>query len=232
MKIKLDKKTKKKILKTFEDWLDARVIGGTTISAIMNKSKYQTPNDVYNELVFKTRKKVNETTRMALGRENEAVIANLFANDFKDEYEVINQPKGKYWIFNRKDKPYITCTPDRLLINKITGELEGLEIKDIELLKKCDKEIWENDELPVYYLLQCIWYFVTFPNMKKVTLFPNLKFYKYENKQKVYEYSLHKRYTLFREECEKLIELCERNADEFWNNNVLKRQRPQTIIHL
>lgn len=223
MKLKLDKKTKKKICKTQEEWLGERKIGGTSISAIMNKSKYQTPNEVYNELVFGTRK-FKENSRMSLGKANEAVIAKLFANDFQEEYEVIDQPKNRYWIFSRKDKPYITCTPDRLLINKKTGELEGLEIKDIELMKKCDKEVWLEDKLPVNYLLQCVWYMVAFPNMSKVTLFPNLKFYTYKDGKKEYEYSLHKKYTIYRGEVEQLIKKCEETADDFWLNHIEKKR--------
>ena len=173
------------------------------------------------------KRKVKENARMILGKANESIIADLFGNDFGNEYTVINQPKGKYWIFYRADKPYLTCTPDRLLINKETGELEGLEIKDVELVRKKDKEIWLCDELPINYLLQCVWYFVVFTDMKKVTLFPNLKFYSYADKKKTYEYSMHKRYTLYREDCEKLIAHCEKCADGFWDNHIVKKVKPE-----
>lgn len=232
MKIKLDKKTKKVSCKTKEEWLSKRVIGGTTLSAIMGKSKWATPNDVYNELVLGKKKTVSDNERMATGRANEELLAKLFANDFKNEYEVINAPKGKIWLFYRKDKPYITCTPDRLLINKTNGELEGLEIKDVEVLKKEDKEMWLNHNLPTNYLYQCIHYFIAFPNMKAVTLFPNLKFYTFKDNERVYEYSMHLRLTIYREEIEKLIEHCENQIDDFWNNHIVKKVRPKRVIHL
>lgn len=232
MKIKLDKNTQKIICKTKDEWLSKRVIGGTTLSAILNKSKWSSPNDVYNELVLGKRKNVSSNERIETGHKNENVIAQLFANDFQKEYEVINAPKGKYWIFVRKDKQYITCTPDRLLINKQNGDLEGLEIKDIEIITNEQKNAWLTDLLPDEYFYQCIHYFITFPNMKKVILFPNLKFYTFRNNNRIYDYSMHKRYILYREECEEIIKYCEKKIDEFYQENIVKKIRPKRTIKL
>lgn len=232
MKIKLHKLTKKIVCKSKEEWLSKRVIGGTTISAIMGKSKWATANDVYNELVKGIKKKVQENDRIATGKANEPIIVKLFANDFGKQYEIKETRNGRIDLYYRKDKPYITCSPDRLMIEKTTGDLVGLEIKDVEVIRKDDMQRWIDGYLPENYLYQCLWYFVTFPNMKRVILFPNIKFYTFDGKEKTYDYSMHKQYILEREECLKLIDDCERAVDDFWTNHILKKVRPQRVIHI
>ena len=64
--------------KTKEEWIANRGIGGSSASAIINKSKWTTTLDIYNELVLDIRKEIPENDRMREGKIAEDFIRKLF----------------------------------------------------------------------------------------------------------------------------------------------------------
>jgi hypothetical protein len=58
--------------------------------------------------------------------------------------------------------------------------LVGVEIKDVELLRKEDKENWEIGLLPDQYFYQALHYFVVLNNVKEVVVLAHLNYMKFD----------------------------------------------------
>jgi predicted phage-related endonuclease len=223
---------KRESYKTKSEWLNARGIGGSSAAAICNKSKWLTANDVYNELALKKRKKVVENERMIEGVQSESAIRLLFSLDYKDEYKVINPPSRAYWLFRRTDKEYITCTPDGLLVDLKTGKLGGLEIKNVEMIKRDIRSLWENNTLPDQYYFQCLHYFVAKPDIEFVCLFAHLKYFIHDDKNDkwVFDHAVDKPYWIYKQDVISHIEFLEKKETEFYENNIRAKRRPKIVI--
>lgn len=219
--------------KSEADWLKAKekTIGGSEVAALLNKSNWLTKDDIYNKMVYGKSKKVSENEKMSKGKKAEKHIRTLFTLD-NPHYEVINQPTRGNWMFVRKDKPYISCSPDGLFIEKKTKELWGLEIKYIDLIKNDDKELWENDTLPEHYLCQVLQYLIAMPELKGVVLYAHKKYYRFINGAKVptHTYSEQYPYVVCRDDYLKEIAYIESKETDFYENNVKLRRRPKTVI--
>lgn len=223
---------KRESYKTKSEWLNARGIGGSSAAAICNKSKWLTANDVYNELALKKRKKVVENERMIEGVQSESAIRLLFSLDYKDEYKVINPPSRAYWLFRRTDKEYITCTPDGLLTDLKTGKLGGLEIKNVEMIKRDVRDLWENNTLPDQYYYQCLHYFVAITDLEFVCLFAHLKYFVYDDESKkwVFDHAVDKPYWIYKKDVIAHIEFLEKKETEFYEHHIQAKRRPKIVI--
>lgn len=208
------------------------MIGGSDLAAIMGESKWETKDDLYDRLALGKEKMVKSNETMEKGTKAEANIRNLFALDFADEFSVIDPPTKGYWLYQRKDKPYITCTPDGLLKSKKDKSLSGLEIKYVSIMKSSDHEIWESNNIPGQYYWQCIQYMIAIPNLASVYLFAHLKYFTIIDGVWVFDHAVDKPYVLYREDCESDIDLGEAKQSEFYEDNVLKRKRPALTIDL
>ena len=228
---KISKRYKKLILRDKEEWLKAKeqTIGGSEASAIVNKSKWLTPNDLYNKMVLGKNKTISSNSRMIQGTLAESKIRDLFALEHS-EFEVVNPPKYNYWLFVRKDKPYLSCTPDGLLKSK--SGLWGLEIKDIELRKREDANNWESGTLPDQYLYQILHYLVVLNDLEGVILNARLKYFTHDdvNDSWVLDKIVEKPYYLYRSDFVKSVETLERKETNFYEENIVKRKRPVTLI--
>ena len=228
----MKKNYKKTSYLTKKEWLEAKekTIGGSEAAAILNKSKWLTPNDIYNKMVLGKCKTVIENEKMLDGTLAESHIRALFALDHK-EFKVKNPPQKGYWFFSRIDKPYLSCTPDGLLTKVTSGSLWGLEIKNIDLIKREDRELWESDTLPDQYLYQILQYLVVFNDMLGVVLNAHLKYYKRNDKNEYeFDYAVDRSYTIYREEFVGAIKYLENKETEFYENNVKLKKRPKLVI--
>jgi len=214
-----------------EEWHKLRGIGGSDASAILGKSKWGTPSDIYDRLVNGNIKHKPQNERMRIGTLAEEHIRKLYELYHKD-YKIISPPKTKHWLFIRKDYPLITCTPDGI-VKKQDG-LYGLEIKDVELYKKEDKDAWESGILPEQYFYQVLHYMVTINDLNGVILVANLHYMKYDilTNKYILDYVVMKEYILKRKDCDKSIEYLENKEIDFINNNVKTKTRPKIIIKL
>lgn len=223
--------SRKERFRNREEWLSARGIGGSDLAALMNQSKWGDPQSLYDRLTGKKDKPRKQSERMAEGANTEASIRNLFRYDFAKDFDVTDPPKGN-WLWRREDKPYITCSPDGMLKRKGTGEMGGLEIKNVDLIKSEDVAIWEANQLPQQYYWQAIQYFVAIPEIGFVVLYAHLKHYAKDGEEWKFAYAEDRPYFLYRsdEETRKRIEYAERKETEFIENNVMKGKRPTLII--
>lgn len=223
----------KQTFKNKEEWLKAKnqTIGGSEAAMVVNKSQWGTNSDLYTKFIRNTPIKVQENERMKEGTQAEEHIRALFALDNKD-FEVKNPPKRGYWFFHRIDKPYISCTPDGLAKRVSTGALWGIEIKDVDLIKKEVKNVWESNQLPDQYYFQCLQYLLTFEEMEGVVLIAHQKYYKHNpatNKWE-FDYAVDKPYWVFRKNVKSHLDYLEKKETEFMEINIKGHKRPKTII--
>lgn len=225
----------KKILSR-EEWLTAKMktIGGSEAAAIVNKSKWVSLDDLYNKFIYGRVKKIANNERMVEGTIAENNIRNLFALDFAKKFEVIAPPKRKQWFFYLRNKPYISCTPDGLLINKQTHNLWALEIKDVELRTREDKNLWESDLLPDQYYFQNLQSMVVIKELEGAVLFAHLKYFKHNDQTDEWEfdYAVDRPYFIIRDSVSAHIEYLEKRETDFYENNVKARKRPKLVISL
>lgn len=220
---------------TKEEWLERKktTIGGSEASAVCNKSKWLTPNDLYNKMVLGKVKKVKLNARMQEGTLAESLIRNLFALDDK-RYVVKNPPKTKQWFFTRKDKPYLSCTPDGLANEVGNGRKWGIEIKDVELRSKGEKDLWEYNQLPDQYYYQVLQYLVVINDLDGVILIAHLKYFTLdeETHKWVFDYAVDRPYYILREDIKSHIDYLEKKETEFYEVNIKGRTRPKNIISI
>lgn len=223
----------KEKFRTKDEWLKNRGIGGSSASAIVNKSKWLTNIDVYNELALGIKKEIQENDRMREGKAAEDLIRKLFIIEHP-EFKVTPQPKNIYWTFRRKDYQLITCTPDGLFTEISTNKKYGLEIKDVELRKKEYKEQWESGQLPIQYYIQCLHYMVTMNDLNGVCLVARLKYYTHDDylDKFVLDHTEDRYFWIYREDVKQDIEWLEKKEIDFIINNIEKKIKPALKLNL
>lgn len=230
----MSKNYTKETYKTSEAWLANRGIGSSDAAAICNKSKWKTPRDVYNSITSKEQKKEVKNARMTEGTLAEPHIRALFEIEHP-EYKVTHPPKKGSWLFRRKDYPLLTLTPDGLLEEIATGKKLGLEIKDIELRKREQKELWLNDTLPDDYYFQTLHYMVVKNDLEGVILVARLKFYSFDyNNEYTLDHIETRYYWIMREDedVSKHISYLEKKEISFIENNIKPGKRPPVIVKI
>ena len=219
-----------------EEWLKIKqnTIGGSEAAAVVNKSKWLTANDLYNKLAQNKVKVVRSNSRIEEGKITEKFIRGLFEYDFKDEFELVDLPTRNRCIFIRKDKNYLSCTPDALALNKETHQLWCIEFKNVEVRTREDRNIWENADLPNQYYFQNLHYLVVLTNLEGVLLYAHLKYFTFnETTQKwVFDHAEDKAYPMFRNEVFDHVSFLEKKETELVEINVKGRKRPKTSIQL
>lgn len=228
----MSKNYTKETYKTREAWLANRGIGSSDAAAICNKSKWKTPRDVYNSITSKEQKKEVKNARMTEGTLAEPHIRALFEIEHP-EYKVTHPPKKGSWMFRRKDYPLITLTPDGLIEEISTGKKYGLEIKDIELRKREQKEMWLDDTLPDDYYFQALHYMVVMNDLDGVLLVARLKHYSFDfNNEYTLDHIEERYYWITRddEDVTKHITYLEKKEIAFIEYNIKLGKKPPAII--
>ena len=125
-----------------EDWLKARGIGSSDVSAICGLNPYRTAYQVWAEKVGIAEPFAgNEATEIGLALE--PVIADLYAK--RTAYLV--DPVAK--MFFHKDYPWMTSTPDRFVTRETTKGLGEIKNVGWRMVKE-----WEDDNTPDHAHLQ------------------------------------------------------------------------------
>ncbi|GHT17545.1 hypothetical protein FACS1894189_3610 [Planctomycetales bacterium] len=130
-----------------------KVIGGSTIAAILGLSKWQSPHSVFLRLTGKLESD-QEGETLERGKAAEPVVASMYALNHP---EYIVEEAG---MMTNAEHEYLVASPDRLLFDAQNYDtpVSGLEVKtaDLMLLSEWGEE--DTDEIPVPYLCQCQWY--------------------------------------------------------------------------
>lgn len=184
-----------------EEWLERRNegIGGSDIAAILNMSRYKSRRVLWMEKTgIKPQDDLSSVEAVHFGN----VLEDVVAKEFSDRTGL--RVRRRFAMLRRKDKPYMTANVDRLII----GRREGLECKTAHD-RKADE--WSTDEVPTEYFLQCQWYMAVtgFKRWHIAVLIGGNKFFYHDI-----------------ERDDELIALMEREADTFWNDEVMGNQAP------
>lgn len=146
----------KRILKDRAEWLRNRMngIGGSEISAVVGLNPYMDNVELW---MIKTGRKIPEDISqkpyVKYGTEAEDHLRELFRMDFP-EYEVFYEENNS---FVNDRYPWAQASLDGWLIDE-NGRLGILEIKTTEILASMQREKWVDDNIPMNYYCQVLFY--------------------------------------------------------------------------
>lgn len=149
-------------IKTFNnrlEWLNNRVIGGSSASCILGKNPYKTNVDLWESLVNNKKIVDDETNEIQeYGTKAEKHIRELFALEHP-QYEVIPPKENDIHLLVHNQYDFITGTLDGELIEKETGRKGILEIKT-QLATTKNRLKWYNGNIPDNYYIQLLHYYI------------------------------------------------------------------------
>jgi len=135
-----------------DEWLKAREdgIGASEVAAILGLSPWETPFSLWMRKTGQV-PPLEENVAMRLGHLLEPVVVTLWEEETGGRAV---KASAKDIIYQDARKPWRKCTPDRIayMKNPETGKREKmlLEIKTSSM-------DFDPDDLPVYYIAQCIY---------------------------------------------------------------------------
>lgn len=138
-----------------EAWKASRIngIGGSDAAAAIGRSKWMTMYDLWQiKMGLKEQEDISEKPAVKYGTEAEEPLRQLFCLDHAGEYEV--QYKPNTTLVN-VEYPFMTYSPDGLMINLETGEKGIYEGKTTTLHRKEDWREW-TDQIPDNYYIQVL----------------------------------------------------------------------------
>ena len=211
-----------------QTWLANRGFGGSSVSALLGKNKYQTALDIYCSAVNPSEHKNETVTANTIyGRNAEPILAKLFALNYP-QFK-ITYPR-KIEMARRKDKPYITYTYDGLLEEVATNRPGFVEFKTHEIQDSADEMAWIRGELPEQYYIQVLQGFVTMNDKEFCELFAILNKINYDTGAIMYSRLCH--FHLERKDVEADINLVEETETNFQINHIDKLIPPNIHIDL
>lgn len=187
-------------------------IGGSTISGILGISPWESPHSIYLKMIGEYPRS-EATEAMKRGNELEPMVAGIFAGNHP-EFDV-----EEYGMCNHAEYDFLTGSPDRVLIDKESGELSaGLEIKTANIITRSEWGECDSEHVPPHYWAQCQWY-AGLMGVEQWYLAVSF-FMSGSRKLKGYEEYI---IQLNREVFNDMIAA----AVDFWNNHVLPKVPPQ-----
>lgn len=210
------------MIKTHADWLKERNygIGASEASAIIGMNPYMNNIELWErKLGLRESEDISGLSYVKYGITAELPLRVLFRLDYP-EYEV---KYYKYDLIRNEKYPFIFATLDGRLKERATGRKGILEVKTTEILKSMQKEKWHNS-IPDNYYIQCLWQLLA-TGWDFVKLKAQLK---YEFDGEIYLQTRH--YQIERSEKKEDLEYLLEQGIKFWNENVIKRVKPNLIL--
>ncbi len=131
-----------------KDWLEIRKgrIGGSSIGTILGYNKYQTPYELWKELIGREiPKDISDKPCIIRGKTAEKPLIEL--------YRVLNPTKnvveGNQVVYQFEENPRFIANPDGFVDDDTILEIKTASIKDWEEWK---------DQIPMSYYCQVMWY--------------------------------------------------------------------------
>tara|TARA_R110000751_G_scaffold20073_2_gene59243 strand:+ start:6736 stop:7464 length:729 start_codon:yes stop_codon:yes gene_type:complete len=155
------------------NWLTvdrSNIIGGSDMSAILGYSKWSGPTDIMQQKLLGNSVEVNDA--MFWGTKLEAPVAEVYEELYCDSSQYLFDPVNTPTIVPlagpsvaHRDYPWLTGSPDRLIMESVEGMKGetiiisgGLEIKCIGFFSK---KAWKEG-VPIYYQVQAQVYMMIF----------------------------------------------------------------------
>lgn len=203
-----------------DEWLSNRKkdIGGSDAACILGLNKYKTNVALWEEKVgIKEAEKV-DSTKTKYGHDAEESIRLLFMLDHP-EYELFHD---EFMILQNEEYKFMQASLDGELTEKSSNAKGILEIKTTEIMNRQMLDEW-NNQIPSSYYLQCLHYLLV-TNYDFVWLRAKLKFAWDKDRQEIRDYYF------TREEVIEDLKFVKEKEVFFWNENILKKQRPGLIL--
>ena len=222
--------------KTREEWLNARGLGGSSASAILGDSPYETRTELLEKIVLPKEEKIEDKTNEEAkqhGNIAEPALRTIFkANHPEDK---VLPPKANE-MYRRKDKPYLTATLDGKLIN-LANKKGFIECKTRQVRRKSDLEEWLDADgkptiLPQRYFDQVIHYFNVLNDMDYCWVVVELQFYSFNGEKEELDHCEIYFYYIEREKVANSIKALDYIETDFWENEVEAKRLPNIIIEL
>ena len=131
-----------------KDWLEIRKgrIGGSSIGTILGYNKYQTPYELWKELIGREAPKdISDKPCIIRGKTAEKPLIEL--------YRVLNPSKnvveGNQVVYQSEENPRFIANPDGFVDDDTILEIKTASIRDWEEWK---------DKIPMSYYCQVMWY--------------------------------------------------------------------------
>ena len=131
-----------------KDWLEIRKgrIGGSSIGTILGYNKYQTPYELWKELIGReVPKDISDKPCIIRGKTAEKPLIEL--------YRVLNPSKnvveGNQVVYQSEENPRFISNPDGFVDDDTILEIKTASIRDWEEWK---------DQIPMSYYCQVMWY--------------------------------------------------------------------------
>ena len=131
-----------------KDWLEIRKgrIGGSSIGTILGYNKYQTPYELWKELIGREAPKdISDKPCIIRGKTAEKPLIEL--------YRVLNPSKnvveGNQVVYQSEENPRFIANPDGFIDDDTILEIKTASIRDWEEWK---------DQIPMSYYCQVMWY--------------------------------------------------------------------------
>ena len=131
-----------------KDWLEIRKgrIGGSSIGTILGYNKYQTPYELWKELIGReVPKDISDKPCIIRGKTAEKPLIEL--------YRVLNPSKnvveGNQVVYQSEENPRFISNPDGFIDEDCILEIKTASIRDWEEWK---------DKIPMSYYCQVMWY--------------------------------------------------------------------------
>jgi putative phage-type endonuclease len=207
-----------------EKWLQERKngIGGSDASAVLGESPYKTNVQLWKEKTGAVDPQdISDKPCVEYGTNAEEPLRQLFMLDNPQYSLEYNQ----YKIIQNSEKPYIFATLDGELTEIATGRKGNYEGKTAEIRKKSELGEWEN-RIPQGYYIQVLHQLLAREEAQFTELQVQLKVYNIDDTF----YCLRKQYLIERNDVEKDIEYLKGKEIYFWENYVVKKIRPATIL--
>ena len=182
-----------------EDWLKLRKqgIGGSDAGAVCGLNPYISPMDIYSDKTSDTITDIDNEA-MKQGRDLEHYVAERFTEATGLKVRRSNA------MYVSENHPFMIADVDRLIV----GKSAGLECKTASPYS-ADK--WKDGNIPAHYPAQCYHYMAVLNTsswyIAVIIYGKEFKFVKIERDEEIIN---------------NLIKI----EEEFWNNNILKKQMP------
>ena len=141
-----------------KDWLEIRKgrIGGSSIGTILGYNKYQTPYELWKELIGReVPKDISDKPCIIRGKTAEKPLIEL--------YRVLNPSKnvveGNQVVYQAEENPRFIANPDGFVDDDTILEIKTASIRDWEEWK---------DKIPMSYYCQVMWYMWIMKRQKAV----------------------------------------------------------------
>lgn len=205
------------------EWLNNRVIGGSSASAILGLNPYKSNVDLWESLVNKKEIVDDEKNEIQeYGSNAEKYIRELFKLEHP-QYEVIDPVENDIELMVHNEYDFITGTLDGVLIEKETGKKGILEIKTQYATNSRELAKWENGNIPDNYYTQILHYLLIDEEFEFVVI----KCRQRTLNNKIYEIE----YRLERNNLLQDINTLLQKELEFWQY-VVEHKRPPLIINI